>query len=86
MDEATKEQILEFIKKRTEKGKGLNNYKSIVKGCPNIDRKVVKKTVQALIAEGVLAYWSSGSSTYIRLPDYEPGDEGLTEGGKDEEQ
>jgi hypothetical protein len=36
--------------------------------------------VQNLIAEGVLDYWSSGSTTYIRLADYEPGDEGLTDG------
>jgi hypothetical protein len=30
------------------------------------------------IEDGELAYWSSGSTTYIRLAGYEPGEEGLT--------
>ncbi len=78
MDEATKNEIVEFIKKKTERGKGLNSYRDITKGCKDIDRKVIKKAVQELIKEGVLDYWSSGSTTYIRLADYEPGEEGLT--------
>ena len=39
----------------------------------------MKKAVQGLIAENVLAYWSSGSTTYIRLADYEPGSEHLAD-------
>jgi len=85
MDEAMKSEIVDFIKKKTERGKGLNNYRDITKGCPNLDRKEIKKAVQELIKEGVLAYWSSGSTTYIRLVDYEPGEEGLTAGGKGED-
>ena len=80
MEEALKEKIVEYIKKKTERGKGLNTIRDIVKSCPDTDKRVVKKTVQNLIADGVLDYWSSGSTTYIRLADYEPGDEGLTDG------
>ena len=82
MDEAMKNEIVAFIKKKTERGKGLNSYRDITKGCPDLDRREIKKAVQELIKEGVLDYWSSGSTTYIRLATYEPGDEGLT-GGKE---
>ena len=85
MDEAMKNEIVDFMKKKTERGKGLNSYRDITKGCPNLDRKEIKKAVQELIKEGVLAYWSSGSTTYIRLVGYEPGEEGLTGGGKGED-
>ena len=82
MDEATKNEIVEFIKQKTERGKGLNSLRDIRKGCKDIDRKVVTKAVQELIKEGVLDYWSSGSTTYIRLASYEPGEEGLTGGAE----
>ena len=73
MDEATKTGVVEFIKKKTERGKGLNSLRDITKGCPELDRKEIKKAVTELINEGVLDYWSSGSTTYIRLKGYEPG-------------
>lgn len=79
MDEALKQQISDFIKKKTERGKGLNSMRDITKALREFDKREVRKTVQALIEDGVLAYWSSGSSTYIRLADYEPGEEGLTD-------
>jgi hypothetical protein len=80
MDEATKSAIVDFIKKKTERGKGLNSYRDITKGCPELDRHEIKKAVQELIAEGVLDYWSSGSTTYIRLKGYELGDGDSVEG------
>ena len=79
MDEALKEQVAEFVKKKTERGKGLNTMRDIVKAHKEYDKRDVRKAVQALIEDDVLAYWSSGSTTYIRLAGYEPGDEGLTE-------
>jgi len=80
MDEALKNAVAEFIKKKTERGKGLSSIKDITKGCSDYDKRDVKKAIQELISEGVLAYWSSGSTTYIRLSNYEPGEEGLTAG------
>ncbi len=79
MDEATKAEIVAFIRKKTERGKGLNTMRDITKSFKEHDKREVRKAVQDLIADGKLAYWSSGSSTYIRLADYEPGDEGLTD-------
>ena len=79
MDEALKEQVAEFVKKKTERGKGLNTMRDITRNFKEHDKREVRKTVQALIEDEVLAYWSSGSTTYIRLASYEPGDEGLTD-------
>jgi hypothetical protein len=74
MDAAMKDAIVEYVKKKSERGKGLNTIKDIAKGCSQYEKRDVKKGVQELISEGVLDYWSSGSTTYIRLAGYEPGD------------
>jgi hypothetical protein len=78
MDEL-KAAVLEFIKTKTERGKGLHAMRDITKKLKDHDKRTVRKAVQDLIADGELAYWSSGSSTYIRLASYEPGEEGLTD-------
>jgi hypothetical protein len=78
IDEALKQQAADFVRKKTERGKGLNSMRDITKALKEFDKRDVRKAVQALIEDEVLAYWSSGSTTYIRLADYEPGDEGLT--------
>ena len=79
MDEALKQQVADFVKKKTERGKGLNTMRDITRALKEYDKRDVRKAVQALIEDEVLAYWSSGSTTYIRLAGYEPGDEGLTD-------
>jgi hypothetical protein len=79
MDEALKQQVADFVRKKTERGKGLNSMRDITRALKEHDKREVRKAVQALIEDEKLAYWSSGSSTYIRLADYEPGDEGLTD-------
>ena len=73
------EQVAEYVKKKTERGKGLNTMRDIVKAMKEYDKREVRKAVQGLIEDDVLAYWSSGSTTYIRLAGYEPGEEGLTD-------
>ncbi len=77
MDGALKQQVADFIKKKTERGKGLNSMRDITRALKEFDKRDVRKAVQALIEDEELAYWSSGSTTYIRLADYEPGEEGL---------
>jgi hypothetical protein len=78
MSEEIKAAVLEFIKTKTERGKGLSPMRDITKKLKEYKKPDVRKAVQALIEDGELAYWSSGSTTYIRLADYEPGEEGLT--------
>ena len=79
MDEI-KQAIMEYIETKTERGKGLHPMRDITKKLKDHDKREVRKAVQALIEDGELAYWSSGSTTYIRLAGYEPGEEGLTDG------
>jgi hypothetical protein len=74
MDAAMKDAVVAYVKMKSERGKGLNTIKDITKACSDYDKRDVKKAVQELIADGVLDYWSSGSTTYIRLAGYEPGD------------
>jgi len=77
MDEV-KAAIMEYVKTKTERGKGLHPVRDITQKLKDYDKREVRKAVQALIEDGELAYWSSGSTTYIRLAGYEPGEEGLT--------
>ena len=79
MSDEIKAAVMEFVKTKTERGKGLSAMRDITKKLKEFDKREVRKTVQDLIADGELAYWSSGSTTYIRLADYEPGEEGLTD-------
>jgi len=65
--------VLKFVKERAAKGKGLNTVRDICKGVFECDRKSVKAAITALIDDGKLKYWSSGSTSYIALPDFEPG-------------
>ena len=80
MEEAMRNAIMEYIQNKTDRGKGLHSVRDIVKACKEFEKRPVKKAIQALISEDKLAYWSSGSTTYIRLAGYEPGEEGLTDG------
>jgi hypothetical protein len=73
MDAAMKDAIVDYIKKKSERGKGLNTIRDIAKGCSDYDKREVKKGIQELIAENVLEYWSSGSTTYICLAGFTPG-------------
>ena len=79
MEEAMRNAIMEYIQKKTDRGKGLHAVRDITKACKEFEKRAVKKAIQALISEDKLAYWSSGSTTYIRLAGYEPGEEGLTD-------
>jgi len=73
MADDLQQRVVEFIQQRTAKGKGLNAMRDIAKALKDADRKDVRHAVQDLIENGSLKYWSSGSTTYITLPDYEPG-------------
>jgi len=46
--------------------------RDVVKWLPDEDRHAVQNTVQGLLDEDVLKYWSSGSSTYVMLAEFFP--------------
>lgn len=74
--EELKQKILDFFEK--SRGRKSKFYiKDVVKGLPGQERSAVKKACQALLNEGKLEYWSSGSTTYLVLPGtiHEEGDQ-----------
>jgi len=72
-DDEIKQKIMEFMEKSSGKGKKKSYAKDVVKGVGgDYKSREVKKEIQALLDEGKLAYWSSGSTTYVMLKaDYE---------------
>ena len=63
-----KQAIMETMEKNSSKGKKKSYPKDIAKALSdNFGRSDVKKMIPELIAEDKLAYWSSGSTTYIML-------------------
>lgn len=64
MSDDLKQRILEVVQQSKKK----YLLSELARKFPDDDKKLVKKAVQEMIAEGILEYWSSGSSTYIALP------------------
>lgn len=62
-----KEAIMAVMEKNSEKGKRKTSIMEVPKQVPDFPKSEARKAIQDLIAEGKLAYWSSGSSTYVML-------------------
>jgi hypothetical protein len=62
-----KKAILDFFAKK--KGKTKLYFKDIQKAVPDAKPRELKKVLNALIQEGSLTYWSTGSTTLYALPD-----------------
>jgi hypothetical protein len=67
MPEDPKQVILEFIKEK--KGKSKHYFNDICKALPDMKMRDVKKIVNEMVNEGLLTYWSSGSTTMYMLSD-----------------
>lgn len=67
-----KEKVLEFFREKSKGEKKKFYIKDVIKGLPNEDRHAVQEAVKELLDEGVLKYWSSGSTTYLMLAEYFP--------------
>jgi hypothetical protein len=61
-----KDRILDTLKKKSE-GKTKFYLKDFNKIFPEMRPREVKKIVNDMVAEGLLEYWSSGSTTLIGL-------------------
>jgi predicted sugar kinase len=66
MDEG-KRAILDYFTK--EKVKRKLYFNDIQKALPDMKPRDVKKIVNEMVQEGLLTYWSSGSTTLYTLPD-----------------
>ncbi len=72
MSAETKGKVLEFFQEKSKGEKKKFYIKDVVKGLPGEDRHAVQEAVKELIDEGGLKYWSSGSTTYLMLPEFFP--------------
>ena len=68
MSEEIKQAIIDVFEKNLKKGKKKLYMKDVVKSLPDFSRSDVKKQVQDMM-DKELAYWSSGSTTYLMLMD-----------------
>jgi len=68
MDDAEiRQKVLEFLEKKSTGGKKMHYLSDIAKGI-GLKKKEMKDVVQAMIMDGSIEYWSSGSTTYYMLP------------------
>jgi hypothetical protein len=75
MTAETKAKVLEFLQEKSKGDKKKFYVKDITKGLPGEDRHAIQDAVKEFIDEGVLKYWSSGSTTYVMLAEYFPKEE-----------
>ncbi len=65
-------EIKDVVLQVMEKKKKRMMMKDLLKECkkidPSIEKRPLKKATSAMIMDGSLAYWSSGSTTYFALP------------------
>ncbi|OGP56670.1 MAG: hypothetical protein A2V67_12855 [Deltaproteobacteria bacterium RBG_13_61_14] len=67
MSEEMRAAILEVFQKNLKKGKKKLYIKEVVNELPQFPRSEVKVCSQKMLDDGILAYWSSGSTTYLML-------------------
>lgn len=82
MSDDLKKKVMDFFESKRGK-KNRMTYKDVQKGMPDEDKRGIKIALGDMTTEGALKYWSSGSTTYIMLPDlYE---ELIKQGGEGEQ-
>ncbi|MBW2624416.1 MAG: sulfite reductase [Deltaproteobacteria bacterium] len=65
-DAEIKQSILDWMEKKS-KSKKMHYLSDVAKGI-GLKKREIKKVVQAMIENGELEPWSSGSTTYYMLP------------------
>jgi hypothetical protein len=67
MSDEIKQAVLDYFEKSSAKGKKKMYPKDVCKALEQFPRNDVKQAIQDLIAEDIMSYWSSGSTTYAML-------------------
>jgi hypothetical protein len=65
MSEEAKQKIIDYI---TSQKKSKLYFNDLCKAVPEMKMREAKKVINALVNEGKLKYWSSGSTTMYMLP------------------
>ncbi len=72
MSAELKQKVVGFFQEKSKGEKKKFYIKDVIKGLPTEDRHAIQEAVKELIDEGALKYWSSGSTTYLMLPEFFP--------------
>ncbi len=72
MSAELKQKVVGFFQEKSKGEKKKFYIKDVIKGLPSEDRHAIQEAVKELIDEGALKYWSSGSTTYLMLPEFFP--------------
>lgn len=65
MSEEEKQAILDYMKNQK---KSKLYFNDLCKALPDMKMRAAKKVINALVEEGKIKYWSSGSTTMYMLP------------------
>jgi hypothetical protein len=79
MSEEAKARIMEWMQAQK---KSKQYFNDLCKAVPEMKMRDAKKLISALVTEGKLKYWSSGSTTMYMLPsegDVEKEEKGMNE-------
>jgi len=69
MSDELKQKIIDFLNKKKDVKKKYYP-KEIADALSDENRGAVKKAIQEMTTDGSLKYWSSGSTTYVMLPEF----------------
>ena len=67
-NEQIKSLVLQVMEKKQKRLMMKDLLKEVKKLDDSVEKRPLKKVTSAMITEGTLAYWSSGSTTYFALP------------------
>jgi len=72
MGEDLKSRVLEAFCQKSKGDKKMFYIRDVTKWFPDEDRHAIQNVVKELLEEDALKYWSSGSTTYLVLPECFP--------------
>lgn len=74
-DDEVRNAVLAFLEKKQKRFMINDIMKALQKDHEELKKKQLKSVTSAMIQDGSLAYWSSGSTTYFSLPGLQPHEE-----------
>ena len=72
MSDDLKARVTELFREKSSGDKKMFYIRDVTKWFPDEDRHAIQNVVKELLEEDALKYWSSGSTTYLVLPECFP--------------
>ena len=72
MNAELKQKVLEAFREKSQGEKKRFYVKEVIKWLPEDDRHAIQEAIKELTEEETVRYWSSGSTTFLVLPEFFP--------------